>query len=64
MRPIRLDRSDLPFNREVEVLGGEKPYLWIGDKNGVDFFGTLSGKGLRQLRDDITRALRTARKSS
>lgn len=64
MTPIRLDRSDLPLNREIEVIGGDKPYLWIGDKAGVDFFGTLSGKGLRQLRDEITRALRTARKSS
>lgn len=41
----------------VEVVGGPRPYLWLGGPDGV-CIGVVSDRHLRQLRDEITKALR------
>lgn len=48
-----------PF-RKVELVRGPKPYLWIGDDKGEFFGATLDTDQLRDLRDEITKALRHA----
>lgn len=41
----------------VEVVGGPRPYLWLGNEQGV-CIGVVSDRHLRRLRDGITKALR------
>lgn len=42
---------------EVVVVGGAKPYVWIGDGDG-HYLGTVDDA--RELRDALTKALHSA----
>lgn len=42
----------------IEIVGGPKPYVWVGDKNGR-YLGSVDDLGA--LRDALTASLRRAR---
>jgi hypothetical protein len=57
---IRGDKNMSEPPIQMNVVGGPKPYLWIGDANGY-YLGSVSDARLRLLRDEITKALRKSR---
>lgn len=55
-RDIQLDKLADEPRGTAHVVGGVKPYLWIGDTQGR-YLASVSDGRLRTLRDEITRAL-------